>query len=140
MLVQPSTPQPELHLSHPSHDSLPPHLGQLVEHLRPAAHRSGEGVLAGTSWNEGGGAVAAVEISLDHGASWHPAELEAGVWVAGSSRWETEWKFDYSNRVESPTGSRRIVDRAMDRVMVRATDDSGNRSPPLELDVNDTGA
>ena len=115
MRVLPSTPQPDLTLSHASADAAPPTI-----HAR--ARASGRH-LVGYAVDEGGGIVAAVELSADGGATWHPTELDLdrGAWsVACGARslWDSR----------DPCGSE-------GKLMARAADDSGNLSPPLALDV-----
>ena len=63
--------------------------------------------ISGASHDRGGGCVAAVEVSVDGGATWHPVE--------GREAWRYEWKPEGS-------GTRTIV--------CRAVDDSGNLEVP----------
>jgi hypothetical protein len=63
--------------------------------------------VSGTAADTGGGRVGAVEVSVDGGASWHPA--------AGREIWSYSW---------TPAASGHVVLR------VRAADDSGNLGPP----------
>lgn len=65
-------------------------------------------VLRGTASDGGGGVVGGVEVSVDDGRTWHPAE-----------RWE-EWTYGW----EIPSGAERAAHS------VRAVDDSGNLEPP----------
>ena len=63
--------------------------------------------IRGTAADSGGGRVGAVEVSVDGGASWHPA--------AGREEWSYTW---------SATEFATVTPR------VRAADDSGNLGPP----------
>ncbi len=79
-----------------------------------AAFRHGERVtLSGSAIDSGGGVVAAVEVSLDGGSRWHPAD--------GRRSW-------------SYTGS--PLARGTQTFMVRAVDDSGNLGEPASIDVD----
>ena len=69
--------------------------------------------IVGASSDTGGGVVAAVEVSLDSGATWRPAFVDPS---------SGEWRME---RV--PLG--------MERVMARAADDTGNLSPPRAVEL-----
>ena len=60
--------------------------------------------VTGAASDSGGGVVAAVEVSVDGGATWHPAR--------GREKWSYSWQPDAAAREVS--------------IMVRAVDDSGN--------------
>ena len=64
--------------------------------------------VSGTAADLGGGQVAGVEVSVDSGATWHPA--------TGT----TSWSYSWVPTVSGPT-----------TVEVRATDDSANTSTPV---------
>ena len=105
MGVQPTTLQPGLVRATRSADALSPVSRILVpgDDVRLA----GETVdISGTASDAGGGVVAGVEVSLDGGTRWHPAE--------GTTRWR------YRGRVAPG-----IV-----RILSRAVDDSGNLEVP----------
>ena len=73
--------------------------------------RSGDIVttyLNGSAADAGGGVVAAVEVSVDGGATWHPAE--------GRTSWRYQW------RPDAETGEVSVLSRAVD--------DSGNLGVP----------
>jgi len=61
---------------------------------------------SGTASDTGGGVVAGVEVSVDGGKTWHPAQ--------GTDRWSYRWKGSDPNT----------------KVMSRAVDDSGNLEKP----------
>jgi hypothetical protein len=63
--------------------------------------------VSGTAADTGGGRVGAVEVSVDGGATWHPA--------VGRESWSYSW---------TPAASGHVALR------VRAADDSGNLGPP----------
>ena len=111
MGVHPATPQPDLTTSLPSADELPPTVHPIV--AKHVDH------LAGTTTDEGGGVVAAVEVLLDHtGGTWWPAEVQPA-----SGKWRLSATSELN--VELPP--------AGTRVKVRATDDSGNLSAEIEV-------
>ena len=64
--------------------------------------------LTGSAADGGGGVVAAVEVSVDGGATWHPA--------VGRTSWRYEWR---PGQVTSEVS-----------VLTRAVDDSGNLEAP----------
>ena len=65
-------------------------------------------VISGTATDAGGGTVAGVEVSVDGGRTWHPAQ--------GTGRWSFEWQ------VEEGLGTVTVLSRA--------TDDSANTETP----------
>jgi hypothetical protein len=102
MGAQPATLQSDLQPPTASTDTIPP-----TNTLDgPATRRVSAGVpetIHGTASDTGGGVVGAVEVSVDGGASWHPA--------TGREQWSFTW---------TPTQSGDVTPVA------RATDDSGN--------------
>jgi hypothetical protein len=82
-----------------------------VSRVNPGGPKpAGKGLLevSGTASDKGGGVVAGVEVSVDGGKSWHPAE--------GTDRWSYRWEATSSARVS---------------VLSRAVDDSGNLEKPV---------
>ena len=79
----------------------------------PATLAAGSQTLTGRSWS-GKGTISAVEVSVDGGATWTPAQLDrvnlSQAWV----RWSFPW---------SPTPGQYVV-------KVRATDSAGRVQPP----------
>ena len=74
--------------------------------------------LTGTATDSGGGAVGGVEVSVDGGATWHPA--------SGRQNWMYAW---------TPTTAATVT------LLSRATDDSGNiQSSATGVTVHATGA
>jgi hypothetical protein len=57
-------------------------------------------VIRGTSSDTGGGVIAGVEVSVDRGQSWHPAD--------GTSTWSYRWN------AESASGTITLMSRAID--------------------------
>jgi len=107
MGVQPATLQPGLVPATPSVDARSP-ASQIVS---PAdrSRLAGDAIdVTGTAADSGGGVVAGVEVSLDGGRRWHPAE--------GTTTWR------YHARITS--GGTAI------RILSRAVDDSGNLEAP----------
>ena len=106
MGVQPATLAPDLVRAEASEDREPPvsriDAPQAATSLAPGAVE-----ISGAAHDRGGGCVAGVEVSVDGGATWHPA--------AGREAWRYEWK------PEGP-GTRTIL--------CRAVDDSGNLEVP----------
>jgi len=100
MGVQPTTLQPGLVRATASSDKTPP--VSRVDTGSPHALASGMFEATGTATDTGGGVVAGVEVSVDDGRTWHPAE--------GTVRWR------YRLEVGSVAGI----------VRSRAVDDSGN--------------
>lgn len=106
MGVQPASRQAGLVAASASTDFLPP-VSTVVSPAADAELPIGTGVtLMGTATDAGGGRVAAVEVSIDGGASWHPA--------LGRESWTYSF-------VPQQVGSI--------NVKVRAIDDSGNIEP-----------
>ena len=112
MGARPATPQPDLTPSLPSSDSRAPTVGAIVT--------QSDGYLSGTSHDEGGGVVAAVEVLLDGGDAWEAAEVHpaTGRWRIGIHRG--------AGGDASPVGTLRV----------RAADDSGNLSPNVDVKVS----
>ena len=106
MGVQPATLAPDLVRAEASEDREPP-VSRIVEPRTGSSLPPGPVQIAGTAHDRGGGCIAAVEVSVDGGATWHPAE--------GRAVWRYEWKPEGS-------GTRTIV--------CRAVDDSGNLEAP----------
>ena len=106
MGVQPATLQADLERASESTDALPPTATVDVPAegatlpLRPLTIR-------GTAIDAGGGQVAAVEVSVDNGVTWHPA--------SGRETWRYEWL---------PTQAGTVT------ISSRAVDDSGNLGRP----------
>ena len=106
MGVQPATLAPDLVGAEASDDREPP-VSRIVEPRTGSFLPPGPVQISGAAHDRGGGRVAAVEVSVDGGATWHPAE--------GREAWRCEWKAEGS-------GTRTIV--------CRAVDDSGNLEAP----------
>ena len=105
MGVQPATLQPDLVPASPSTDVVAPTVS-IDEPVPLTPHkRFGRIRVSGTA-SDAGGVPAAVEVSIDDGATWHPA--------TGAERW---------HYVFTPTSAEH------DAVLVRAVDDSGNIQP-----------
>ena len=106
MAIQPSTLQEGLKPASASADTAPPI--STVETPADGATLSLRPVMiSGTATDAGGGQVAAVEVSVDNGVTWHPA--------SGRETWRYEW---LPTRLETVT------------VSSRAVDDSGNLERP----------
>jgi hypothetical protein len=101
MGVQPTTLQTELVAAAASTDSAPP--TAVVTTPTPGQTIRGTARIEGTATDIGGGVVAGVEVSLDGGGRWHPAN--------GREAWSYDWEPDGA-------GSASII--------ARAIDDSGN--------------
>ena len=106
MGVQPTTLDVDLVAASASTDTEPPK--SVVTHPAPGARVVlGETMIRGTALDTGGGRVAAVEVSTDDGATWHPA--------IGGESWSYQW----------------CADRARTAcIRSRAVDDSGNLERP----------
>ena len=104
MGAQPATLQAGLVKATASGDKVPP-----TSHVDPTSRKVTNGVIqvTGTASDAGGGVVAAVEVSIDGGRSWHPAE--------GTTRWT------YRGEVAASSPASPGV-----TVLSRAVDDSGN--------------
>jgi hypothetical protein len=101
MGVQPATLRPGLVAATLSNDRTAP-ASRVEGSPRPLADGAFE--VSGTATDRGGGVVAGVEVSIDDGRTWHPAD--------GTSRWRYRW-----------SGT---VGAAQGNVLSRAVDDSGN--------------
>ena len=77
--------------------------------------------VAGVAW--AGDGLSNLEVSVDGGVTWHPAQLEDPLSSYAWSAWEFKWE---------PTAPGEYV------VMARATDTQGN-SQPLEPEWNELG-
>ena len=106
MGVQPATLAPDLVRAEASEDREPP-VSRIDEPRTGSSLPPGPVQISGASHDGGGGCVAAVEVSVDGGATWHPAE--------GREAWRYEWK---------PEGS------GTRTILCRAVDDSGNLEAP----------
>ncbi len=100
MGVQPTTIQGDLVPATASTDDTPP--TSSIDATSPGSIGS-EMTITGTASDSGGGVVAAVEVSTDGGARWHPAD--------GRTSWSYAW---------TPRSSGSIM------VISRAVDDTGN--------------
>ncbi|GAB3493916.1 DUF4082 domain-containing protein [Amycolatopsis cihanbeyliensis] len=111
MGVQPATLRPGLTQSSPSADSLAP----------AVAITNAPATTVGTDYTFSGtvtdtlGEVAGVEVSVDGGTRWHPAD-----WTAGSGT----WSYTYTPAVSGTP-----------QVQVRAVDDSANLSAPASATI-----
>jgi hypothetical protein len=108
MGVQPDTLQAGLSRASASTDTVAPSAFVTTPAGGEVEAAAGEPIrVSGTATDAGGGRVGAVEVSVDGGASWHPA--------VGRESWSYTW---------TPAVSGRLT------VRVRAADDSGNLGPP----------
>jgi Bacterial Ig domain len=106
MHVQPATLQGGLTATTASTDTIAPQ--STITSPVPSTVTAGQQVnINGTAADTGGGRVAGVEVSVDGGATWHPA--------VGREQWGYVW---------FPTASGHPT------VLSRAVDDSGNLGPP----------
>ncbi len=103
MGTQPTTLRPGLIPAEESSDTVTP-VARVLSPNDRSQLPSGSVLISGTASDSGGGTVAAVELSVDGGQNWHPAQ--------GWERWNYEW------RIPPKTKTAQIV--------ARATDDSGN--------------
>ncbi|HEY5809566.1 MAG TPA: N,N-dimethylformamidase beta subunit family domain-containing protein [Povalibacter sp.] len=104
MGVQPGNLQPGLVATSQTTDTVAP-VSVISSPAAGATVRAGQLVtISGTATDSGGGHTAGIEVSVDNGATWHPA----------SGR----WNWSYAWTPPSPAGSTTI--------RVRAVDDSGN--------------
>jgi sulfane dehydrogenase subunit SoxC len=71
--------------------------------------------ITGLAWS-GHGKIAKVDVSLDHGKSWQPAELQAPVLTRALTRFRLPWAWDGQPTV----------------IMSRATDETGYVQPSFE--------
>ncbi|MQA30020.1 MAG: hypothetical protein GEU82_09305 [Luteitalea sp.] len=102
MGAQPASLQPDLTAAQPSQDTSGP-VARILS-PRPGTLVAGPLTIQGTAEDADGGVVAAVEVSVDGGVTWHPAR--------GTSTWIYEW-------TPAESGDRFTI-------MSRATDDSAN--------------
>jgi hypothetical protein len=111
MHVQPATLQSGLSLATASTDTTPP--SSKITSPSPGATVTSNSTIAvsGTAADAGGGVVGGVEVSVDGGATWHPA--------SGRENWTYTWT---PGTTGSTTGSVTIKSRAVD--------DSGNLETP----------
>jgi hypothetical protein len=101
MAMQPANLQPDLRPAEPSADKT----GPLAKILTPSPETVVAGLLTVTGTaTDRDGVVAGVEVSVDGGATWHPA--------AGTDSWRYEWQVPAT------------LDQAT--IVSRATDDSSN--------------
>src|SRR5205807_77150 len=82
MGVQPASIQPGLIAATQSTDTAPPASVIIPPRTLFAVQQSV--TIAGSATDSGGGLVAGVEVSVDGGATWHPAS----EWTPGSSTWK----------------------------------------------------
>ena len=119
MGVQPATLQVGLVAASASSDTTPP-TSAITSPTSGQTVASGVPVtITGTATDTGGGVVGGVEVSVDGGATWHPAN--------GRASWSYTW-------VPSITGTATVLSRA--------TDDSANlgpASPPVSVSVTVQG-
>ncbi len=101
MGAQPTTMQSDLIAASASSDGAAP--TSRIDAPTEGDTVGGSVSVAGTAADAGGGVVAAVEVSTDGGATWHPAQ--------GREQWTYEW---------TPSGS------GSSTILSRAVDDSGN--------------
>ena len=107
MGVQPTTLQNGLILASASTDTIPP-VSAIVTPTSGTQLTPGvPATVTGTAADSGGGTVGGVEVSVDGGATWHPA--------TGRGSWSYTW---------TPSTASTIVIRS------RAVDDSGNLETP----------
>ena len=101
MVVQPATPQAGLTPAAASTDTTPPTSAPTAPTRTVTA--GNPLTVSGTAADSGGGRVGGVEVSVDGGATWHPA--------TGRESWSYTW---------TPAASGQVT------VLSRAADDSGN--------------
>jgi hypothetical protein len=107
MRVQPATLQGGLIPAAASTDTTPP-ISMIVYPASGSTVSTGATItLSGTATDGGGGVVAGVELSLDGGNTWHPAN--------GRGSWSYDW---------NPTNTGTVT------IQSRAVDDSGNLETP----------
>ena len=109
MGVQPATMQADLVPATASTDGVAP-TSSFDAPSAPDAE-TGMVTISGTASDSGGGVVAAVEVSLDGGATWHPAHGR------------TSWSYEYDPAAVGDQVS----------IMSRAVDDSGNIEAPNQM-------
>ncbi|MDP6651268.1 MAG: Ig-like domain-containing protein, partial [Gammaproteobacteria bacterium] len=98
MGIQPTTLQDSLVPATASSDDIPP-TSQVEFPVDGSVLPREPVVIRGTAADEGGGAVAAVEVSVDNGIQWHPA--------MGRETWFYEW-------LPGSAGPVTILSRAVD--------------------------
>jgi hypothetical protein len=106
MGVQPSNLQAGLSAATKSTDTTPP-TASITSPSAGATISASTVTISGTASDAGGGVVAGVEVSVDGGATWHPA--------TGRTNWTYSWTTS-----KSPSGQLTLKSRAID--------DSGNIS------------
>ena len=106
MGVQPVMLQKDLEAATASTDTEPP-ISKIQHPTEGAKVALGEVTIRGTAWDAGEGQVAAVEVSTDDGATWHPA--------FGRESWCYRWLAQEAGQVT---------------LLSRAVDDSGNLERP----------
>ena len=112
MGVQPATIQPDLITAHASNDITPP-TSNIVAPGDGSTVASGSSTTISGTASDLGGVVGAVEVSVDGGSTWHPAN--------GRGSWSYPW-------TPGPAGPATIK--------ARAVDDSGNiESTPQSVNV-----
>ena len=109
MGAQPASLQPGLVLATASQDKTGP-ISQIAYPIDGSSMAVPVVTIKGTAHDSGGGVVAGVEVSVDGGATWHPA--------AGQETWQYEWHVTWG------TG------RTQATIVSRAVDDSGNVEQP----------
>ena len=107
MTVQPGTLQPGLVAATASTDLTPPTSGVTSPAPGTSLTVGTEVTATGTATDSGGGVVGGVEVSVDGGVTWHPAEGRAN------------WSYTWSPDTPGPAN-----------VLSRAVDDSGNLEVP----------
>jgi hypothetical protein len=116
MGVQPATLQPGLAAATQTTDTVGPGVS-IASPIAGAELTNGVPVtIAGTSTDVDGGVVGAVEVSVDNGATWHPA--------SGREAWTYSW---------TPSSDGPVTIRA------RASDDSANLGSPVSRAVTVSG-
>lgn len=117
MGIQPVTLQPGLLQAAESSDTAPP-TSSISSPANGAAIQAGSTItVTGTAIDSGGGLVAGVEVSVNGGATWHPA--------TGTTSWAYTWR-------SAPAGTFSILSRSVD--------DSGNlETPSAGIMVNIVG-
>jgi hypothetical protein len=98
MGVQPTSLQKGLVAATASSDNSPP-ASKIEFPVEESVLPRGPVVITGTAADDGGGRVAAVEVSVDNGARWHPA--------TGRETWSYEW-------LPRSSGPVTILSRAVD--------------------------
>ena len=107
MGVQPASLEPDLVPAAPSTDKTAP-FSKIASPADGTTVAGGTVTIAGTASDAGGGVVAAVEVSVDGGKTWHPA--------TGTGQWTYRWAV--------PEGS------GLGTILSRASDDSVNVEAP----------